>query len=207
MQPVSDHNLVQLQLNTSASSSESHDQQSNHPVPEAATFNLYRANTRVVKELLSKTDWTECLATGNTDIKTKFDKLVAKCLHNAKVPKIKHFNNHNQVTKEINDLQTLVEIKESKTQHDNSRHADIANLANEIKEINQNIQQLIEEADKQCENKVLQNIQANPRAFYKYANSFKNSASTIFVIPAPFCSNNSNLIYETFSFYSCFHTS
>ena len=87
MNPLSDHRLVTTQVTTRTNIEHSCPSIN---MPEAATFNLFRAGKETLAKVIRSVDWEKELLGDNTntiDVKTRYDGLVVRCMKEAGVPK------------------------------------------------------------------------------------------------------------------------
>ena len=179
MKPLSDHRLVTTQVTTRTDIQHSVPSTS---MPEAATYNLYRADKEKLAKEIRSTDWDKELLGNNdntSDIKTRFDKIVVRCMREAGVPKFKRYRDKNVVSDEVMKLEKKVEMIEKKSNHPNAREVDKAQAAEEIKFVNKKMQSIIDVTAESMETKLLEGIKSNPRAFYKYANQARKGKTKI----------------------------
>ena len=178
MKPHSDHRIVKVQLTTN---SEIDNSFRTHEVPEASTFNYYRADKVKVKEVLKSTNWSQHLLEGDKskDIKTRYDELVVKCLAEAGVPRLKRRKGNDITPAEVSVMKEEIEKLELVQEQDNYRSSDKEKANEEIKIKHEKIQAVLDDQEGAKEKKLLEDIKKNPRAFYKHANKTRKGKTRI----------------------------
>ena len=179
MNTLSDHRLVSTQVTTRTNIQHSCPSSN---MPEAATFNLFRADKDKLAKVLSSVDWEKELREDNTntiDVKTRFDGLVVRCMKEAGVPKFKNQRVKDMASDEVMKVEKKAERIELKRQHQNAREVDKTQAAEEVKKIHKKMQSILDEAADMKETKLLNGIKSNPRAFYKHANQTRKGKTKI----------------------------
>ena len=180
MKPLSDHRVAKVRLNTHRPNLKADDDcPKNNSVPEAAKYNYDRADKEAVKNAIRNANWRECLETKETDIKTKYNQLVIQCLERAKVPKNHWHNRKCETPREVKDILNKIEKAEVKCGNQNYTYHDYSVANEEIKGLNEKLQELIDSSNVEKEDKLLKDINNNPQAFYKHANKMRKGKTKI----------------------------
>ena len=175
IKPTSDHNLVKFDLGISAL--KANDTQNNTtPIQEISKYNFRSANHEAMAQALQNTDWDSALG-DITDIESandNFAEAVVTAAKKANVP-LYHRKSANPAENQV----IALNCERSKLERQNANASititDKATKLTRIESINSEIQQILTNNQEEQERRIINDIKNNPKAFYKYANSTKES--------------------------------
>ena len=179
LKPMSDHNLVTFERNIKLTTTEKTTAES--PLqPETSKYDFKNADQDEMARALQTTDWDTVLGDLN-NIESTNERFANAIVSAAKEARVPIFKSRSRIRMD-RKLENLVREKnklEAQITHGRITNTDEAAKSTRITEINQEIQQCIDTKKQQDETKVINEIKNNPKAFFKYANSNKESRMKI----------------------------
>ena len=176
---VSDHDLIGFFIKGASSDDPPRNKTPNKP--EISKMNFKRANLPEVKQNLLNTDWTHIIEDMSSyeQVNKKLAEAITRAAKQAGVPSYKESTSKWHWLEGEQSLLERKKVLECKLVKNDTTERDKARMLAEIDDTNTKILKLHTNEQVRQEKQVIEDIQLNPRSFYKYANKNKNTKTKI----------------------------
>ena len=178
LKPLSDHDLVTFPLRVSDCSAETVEE-TPPDIPEILKYNFKQADHERMAQELSTVNWTEKLGQidGIEDANQVLVSEIESAAERAQVPKykVKCKTDDRKLKKLLDERKQLHKKLNNIERKPNLRQVHLDTLKKNIEAKNLQIREFIDTRRSKEEEKILGEIKANPAAFYKYANSTRET--------------------------------